>query len=78
MKILYKFDYIKDRENLEIFDKALDMAAAFDEIEQRVFRPARKHGYSDIRLRDLSERDLEVISIIEDLYFDIKRERGLT
>ncbi len=77
MKIFYKFDPVRDREELGIFEKAVDMAAAFDIIEQEVFRPARKHGYSDPRLRDLSDRDIEVISILEDIYFDIKRDKGL-
>ena len=58
-----------------------DMVKFLWDVEQSVFRPHRKHGYSGLvgqRLNHLLETNPaveEVISVLEDLYYEIKAGR---
>jgi hypothetical protein len=63
-------------EEQEAFDDAVNGTKYKDQIEeiwQRVFRPAYKHGYSHERLNELanSEEGYELIGLLADIYRDI-------
>lgn len=63
--------------------KGCDALAALWDIQQELFRPARKHGYSQPKLNALLEsgegRDgiLEAIGILEDMFRDILNEHDI-
>jgi len=61
---------------------AADLSIFLWDLEQDLFRPARKHGYPDSvigrRLNELLEQDgavSEAISLLESLYFEKKKGR---
>lgn len=53
MKAILEFNLPEEQEEYEINKQAFKMHAAFWTIGNDLFRPARKHGYSDQRLHDL-------------------------
>ena len=52
-KVTLEFNLPEEQEELAITQNAYKMHAAFWNIGNDLFRPARKHGYSDQRLSDL-------------------------
>lgn len=82
MKVTLRFDLDEpgDREAFQQHTKTEEVFLLLWDIEQEVFRPARKHGYSGLhsaRLNKLLEIDevAEAIKILEELYFTKKGER---
>lgn len=84
MKAILEFELPKEQED---FDDAVNAARyknILHEVEQQVFRPARKHGYAQQNIQDLitkldatSPEDVpatELISLLEDLYYSLKNE----
>lgn len=72
-KVILEFDSIEDREELATTLKAGNMQSALWDIAQEVFRPARKHGYSDEELQalvNLSHGE-ELVSKLEVLFYQI-------
>ena len=67
--------------------KAYSAHICLSEIRQKVFRPARKHGYSDVSLNTLIEQAgedaegnniaLEIISILEDKFNEILEDNNV-
>jgi hypothetical protein len=84
MKAILEFDLNEpddDRHHKMCVD-ARDMSVFLWDVEQQVFRPARKHGYeaSTIgkRLNELLDTNggvVEAIGLLEDLYFNLKSGR---
>lgn len=62
-KVTLEFTLPEDREELELSLHGGDYHAALFEVSQRVFRPARKHGYSNARLQQLVEKLDEAVSL---------------
>lgn len=56
MKVTLEFDLPEEQEELAIKQNVYKMHAAFWDIGNDLFRPARKHGYSDTRLQSLIEK----------------------
>lgn len=56
MKGIIEFNLPEEQEEFDTAVKAADLKAALWEIAQQVFRPARKHGYSDGRIQELLEK----------------------
>ncbi len=81
MKAILEYDLPEDREDFDRASKAWSMAIALDEIRNEVFRPARKHGYSDIKIAELiaknPEDSEELIGLLEEKFYEIMRENGL-
>lgn len=81
MKILLEFDSEnpEDMQLHRILLKAQDAHRALSEIRQRIFRPARKHGYKDKHLQNLIDNHNgdEVISILETEFGQILDELSL-
>jgi hypothetical protein len=66
-------------EEQEEFQNAVSGGKYKDQIEQiwqEVFRPAFKHGYGSryAKLQELSDRDMEVIEALADIYGAVIRE----
>lgn len=89
MKAILEFDledFNQRREHLRAVH-GTDLAMAFEAITQRVFRPARKHGYPEYgqnerKLRELMDGpngDLvaEIIGTLEQLHSEVIREEGI-
>lgn len=65
---------------LELFLKLDNISSFFWDLEQNIFRPARKHGYPEsLVLNELikNEAVVEAIGILEQLYYNYKKEHGL-
>lgn len=56
MKATLTFNLPEERDEFETAVNAGKYRAALWEIGQQVFRPARKHGYSDARIQALVDR----------------------
>ena len=75
------YDMETHREDFETASKANAMSAALFEVRQKVFRPARKHGYSDPRLTKFEETNpdfTEIIGILEEMYTEVLNEYGVS
>lgn len=86
MKITMEFES-ENPDDMRLHMIMLKAQAAHDvlrEVRQQIFRPARKHGYSDIALNKLIEgsdeledgynRASSVISILEDKFNEILKD----
>lgn len=78
MKATISFSLPEEAEELNLALKAGKMQAALQEVKDRVFRPARKHGYSDVRMKqfcdengELKDNVVDVIGVLEEMYFEI-------
>ena len=81
MKAILEFDLNDpdDRRQHRMAVEASDMSIFMWEVEQQIFRPARKHGYpasaAGNRLNELLETNgatYEIIGLLEDMYFNLK------
>lgn len=84
------FNLPEEREEFETAVKAGDYKLALWDIAQEVFRPARKHGYSDGKIQKLlldidhnadvsSEygKGTDLVGLLEEKFYEILRERGI-
>lgn len=79
MKGKLEFDLPEEREEFELAVNAGKYSSLLWEIEQQVFRPARKHGYSGASSQELNklcenEDVCEAIHLLEKLYYELKNE----
>lgn len=82
MKVTFTFDLDEagDKELYRQYTVTEELHLLLWDIEQEVFRPARKHGYPGpdmARLNELLEQDYvqEAIELLESLYYKKKEER---
>jgi hypothetical protein len=74
MQAILKFKLPEENSEFEMACNAGKMHSALWEIAQEVFRPHRKHGYSNPELNKLCEENdqvLEAISILETMFYRI-------
>ncbi len=69
----------EDRDHWHHINTELDYASknALREISEQIFRPARKHGYSDQDLQTLLEKSKhghELIAALEEIFHNIVNE----
>lgn len=64
MKVTLTFNLPDDKEE---FDAAMN-GSKHKEAWSKVFRPAWNHGYSHPKLKELSDRDFEVIEALSEIY----------
>jgi hypothetical protein len=71
-------------EELSDFETAVhasDYRSALVEISQRVFRPARKHGYQDSNIQQLlestGEAGKELVAALEKLFWEVLRDNSV-
>ena len=79
MKAILEFNLPEEQEEYELMNKSMDMSFLLHDLEQEIFRPHRKHGYSHQRLAELCHNDdvTEAIGILEEMYYEAKAARGL-
>lgn len=80
MKAILEFDLNEpdDRMDHKLAVDSRDMLIFIWDVEQRVFRPYRKHGYGNLRLDQLVANHPEVreaISLLEEMYYELKEGR---
>lgn len=82
-----------EKQEIIVMLRAQDLLLAIDDVALEVFRPARKHGYSDPEINDAvekcgySEKDedglgwsngCELISLLEKKFYEILSDRGVS
>lgn len=86
MKAIIEFNLDEpwDRQRHSLLLQAENLATFLFDLEQGLFRPARKHGYPDSvigrRINQLIETNpdaVELIGLLEDLYFQMKTEAAI-
>jgi hypothetical protein len=81
VKAILEFQLPEEQEEYELANKALDMHSALFDTGQQVFRPHRKHGYSDENIQALLDKlgqdGYDLVSALESKYYDILREYNL-
>ena len=81
MEVTLRFTLPDDKDELRHAQQGLDYHMALTDIADQIFRPARKHGYSDTALNDLLEKTgedgTELIGQLECHFFDILEEYGI-
>lgn len=75
------FNLPEDQEAFEQAQMASQMSYAIEEVYQRVFRPASKHGYPDKELEELIQKigpDAHIlIAKLKVIYFEVLEENNL-
>lgn len=78
-------------EEIKLINNRRKMAVALWDIQQEIFRPARKHGYSDPRLNKLLESTkivtdkdgdsyamgYEIVGLLEEKFHQILEQHGI-
>jgi hypothetical protein len=77
MKSTLSFNLPEEHDDLMNALQAPRMSSALFEISQQVFRPARKHGYSDPELAKLAEGNEELIAKLEELFSQIIQQHEI-
>ena len=85
--IVFEIDSGEDESELKDILNAHNAFMALSEIKEEIFRPARKHGYSDPRMRALTADDhpdpkvasscIELVSLLEKKFHEILYERNI-
>jgi len=77
-----EFEMPEDQEDFNKYSKALDIAEALYETRQRIFRPARKHGYPSKKIQEMLDsmgnNGYELIELLEDEFNSICQEYGVS
>ena len=80
MKATLVFDIPEEQEEFNLAVKAGNLSLTLWDVRQEVFRPARKHGYSDPELAALISKHpeaAEIVGKLEDLFNAILSRNGL-
>ncbi len=76
--LTFNLDDPCDRENFELTLRARELEMALHEVREKIFRPARKHGYEDLKLNKLFEDcSPDFIYELETKFNEILIENGL-
>jgi hypothetical protein len=84
MKHIIEFNLPEDREELKILMSAGDLSLVVDDVANEIFRPARKHGYSEQyhKLNELINQNPElatdIIEELEKMFFQILENHNIT
>lgn len=75
MKVIMEFQLPDEQEEFNTASKGADYKLALWDVAQEVFRPARKHGYSEARINDAlalcNEHGEDLIGELEKKFYDI-------
>lgn len=79
MKAILEFNLPEEKEEFEMASNALNLSVALFDIQQEVFRPARKHGYIDEKLNMLlkNKKVAEAIDLLEQKMLDICKQHNV-
>jgi len=79
-KLILEFNLPEDREEADLARRASDMASALFDIRQEVFRPARKHGYSNPEIAAFLNKHpegCELIALLENLFTEVVNDNNV-
>lgn len=71
MKAILMFKLPEDQEEHQMALDAVSMSCALFEIRQEIFRPARKHGFSDDELNKINNEYPELFEKLETMFTNI-------
>jgi hypothetical protein len=77
MKKILEFNCPEENEEYRLHEKGPNAFRAIERIRNEVFRPARKHGYSDEKITELIKKNPgaeELIGELESLFWSILQE----
>ena len=79
MRLTLTFNYPEEKEEAELAIHASDYQLCLWETAQRVFRPARKHGYNNPKINILASTDegQKLIALLEEEFYSILKENGV-
>jgi hypothetical protein len=84
MKGILEFNLPEEQQEFETAVSAGRMKSLLWDISQEIFRPARKHGYSDHRMKqfldtdgELKEEVAEAIGVLEQMFYEFVREHNV-
>lgn len=79
-KAILEFHLPEEENEFQAAIQGQDCRMALWDIAQEIFRPARKHGYSDQRIQELidkNEKAVELIGLLETRFYVMLEERGI-
>jgi len=79
MRITLTFRLPEDHEEYLLAMGGAAAAAAIDDIKNKIFRPYRKHGYSNKEMQDLVEGSSDVstfMALLEKEFYQILEDNG--
>lgn len=76
-KVTIKFNLPEENEEFKTTLRAQALASAIHDIREQVFRPARKHGYSEEGLLDLTQSEVELIEKLETIFNQILSDHDI-
>lgn len=80
-KVSMHFDLPEEREDFESALYGADYKIALWDIAQEIFRPARKHGYSEANINDAlsicNGHGEKLIGALEKKFYEILEQRGI-
>lgn len=74
MKGIIEFNLPEDREDFQLAQNGWKYKNQIEEIWEKVFRPYRKHGYSNDYLNKIIDQNPEIAGIIIESLIDIYHE----
>lgn len=78
MEVTMKFDLPEENETFKQFFGGPAYKAVLDDVAEKIFRPARKHGYSnpaiELLLEKLDDDGLNLISLLETIFYELLEE----
>lgn len=84
MKGILQFNLPEEQHEFEAAVSAGRMKSVLWDISQEIFRPARKHGYSDHRMKKFTDENGElkddvadVIGVLEEMFYEFVREHNV-
>lgn len=80
-KLILRFNLPEEKEESELAQAAERMHFALNDIRQEIFRPARKHGYSNPKLMEIINKNpeltTELIWELETMFTRILNENNI-
>jgi len=80
-KITIEYNLPDEQAELDSAMNGFNRGIAIDRIANEIFRPHRKHGYPNVRLQELLEKNEDVgeaIELLEERFFAILQEEEVT
>lgn len=75
----YKLTVSSDEmESIQAFTQGPQALDALRDVANTVFRPARKHGYAELKLEALAEGNEELIGKLEEEFYRVLEDRGIS
>lgn len=82
MHVTVKFNLPEENETFKQFFAGPVYKSVLDDIAEKVFRPARKHGYPEGNIKTLIDKigddAIDLIGLLEDKFYQILQDNEVT